>query len=283
MAEKPRAGVIGLGIIGSRVAARLAKAGFSLAVWNRSPAVRPDLPEPCAGPAAVAARADVLQIFVSDDAAVRETVDLLLPSLEPRHVVLCHATVSPQTVRNAARLVAERGAVLLDAPFTGSRDAAAQGQITYYIGGEESALPSVRPVLEVSAKAIILLGAVGAASTMKIATNIMAAAAAVSLAEAIRLLRANGVDPALLPAVLENNAARSGVTDLKLPCMLSGDFAPRFSAKNMRKDMRLALEVAGAGQAPLAATMERLYDKVCDAGFAEEDFAAVIKVETQRV
>lgn len=278
MAAKPRAGVIGLGIIGSRVAARLADSGFPLAVWSRRHAERPGLPPDAADPAAVAAQADILQLFVSDDAAVRETIARLLPSLEPRHVVLCHATVSPQTVRAAGKLVEECGAAFLDAPFTGSRDAAAQGQITYYIGGDSLALGRARPVLEASARAIIPLGGIGAASTMKIATNIMAAAAAVSLAEAIRLLRANGVDPALLPAVLENNAARSGVTDLKLPCMLQDDFAPRFSAKNMRKDMRLALEIAGPGTAPLCATMEQLYAKACAAGFGEEDFAAVIKV-----
>jgi 3-hydroxyisobutyrate dehydrogenase-like beta-hydroxyacid dehydrogenase len=113
---------------------------------------------------------------------------------------------------------------------------------------------------------------------VKIATNIMAAAAAVSLAEAIHLLRANGVDPAVLPGVLENNAARSGVTDLKLPCMLANEFAPRFSAKNMRKDLRLAGAAAAPGQAELSGAMLRLYEMVCDAGHGEEDFASVVKV-----
>ena len=280
MAAAARAGVIGLGIIGSRVAARLAAAGFPLGVWNRTPREFPGLPVPARDPAAVAENADIVQIFVADDAALRETLEKMLPSLAARHVLLCHATVAPQTVREMAGLAASRGATLLDAPFTGSRDAAAQGQITYYIGGEHAALERARPVLESSAKAIIPLGELGTASAVKIATNIMAAAAAVSLAEAVNLLRANGVDPGVLPAVLENNAARSGVTDLKLPCMLTGEFAPRFSAKNMRKDLRLACEAATPGQRKLSEAMLQLYDAACEAGWGEEDFATVVKVKS---
>jgi 3-hydroxyisobutyrate dehydrogenase len=278
MGTAPGAGVIGLGLIGSRVAARVAAAGFPLAVWNRTPRDFPDLPPAAPDPAAVAEAADILQLFVSDDAALATTMSALLPVLASRHVVLCHATVSPEAVRGAAALAAAQGAAFLDAPFTGSRDDAADGQITYYIGGEASALERARAVLEASAKAIVPVGGIGAASAIKIATNIMAAAAAVSLAEAVNLLRANGVDPEVLPNALENNAARSGVIDLKLPCMLQRDFAPRFSAKHMLKDMRLAKKLADPGADTLTAVMAQLYDDVCRQGLGEEDFSAVVKV-----
>ena len=204
----------------------------------------------------------------------------LIPALAPRHVVLSHATVAPQTVRELAADVTATGAAFLDAPFTGSRDAAAQGQITYYIGGEAAALERARPVLAASAKAILPVGEVGQASAVKLATNIMAAAAAVSLAEAIHLLEANGVDPQRLVAALENNAARSGVTDLKLPCMLGHDFAPRFSARNMRKDLRLASAAAAPEHRTLTDTMLSLYEQACQSGLADEDFATIIKVRS---
>ncbi|MGA1540179.1 MAG: NAD-binding protein, partial [Chthoniobacterales bacterium] len=113
---------------------------------------------------------------------------------------------------------------------------------------------------------------------VKLATNIMAAAAAVSLAEAIHLLRTNGVDPQVLVAALENNAARSGVVDLKLPCMLGDDYAPRFSARNMRKDLRLAEAASDPQHRTLTEAMRRLYEQACDAGLGEEDFATVVKV-----
>ena len=275
-----RAGVLGLGIIGSRVAARVQAAGFALAVWNRTRREFEGLPGLATDPASVAREADILQIFVADDEALHETIRGLLPALGPNHVVISNATVAPDTVRALAAEVAATGAGFLDAPFTGSRDAAAQGQITYYIGGDTDILERARPVLAASAKAILPMGAVGQASAVKLATNIMAAAAAVSLAEAIHLLRANGVDPKVLVQALENNAARSGVVDLKLPCMLDNDYAPRFSVRNMRKDLRLARQAGGEGGLALTETMLRLYEAACQAGFGEEDFAAVAKVKS---
>lgn len=274
-----RAGVLGLGIIGSRVAACVQAAGIPLALWNRTAREFSGLPVPVADPAAVASEAEVLQIFVADDHALRDTVVAMLPALGPNHIVLSHATVAPQTVRELAKEVSHAtGAAFLDAPFTGSRDAAAQGKITYYIGGDANALERARPVLAASAKSIVPCGEIGQASAIKLATNVMAAAAVVSLAEAIHLLRANGVDPQMLVAALENNAARSGVTDLKLPCMLGDDYAPRFSARNMRKDLRLALEAGGSSDHSLTAAMLGLYDAACQAGLGEEDFAAVAKL-----
>ena len=274
-----RAGVLGLGIIGSRVAARLQSAGFPLAVWNRTARDFSGLPALASAPAAVAREADILQIFVADDAALHRTVRDMLPALGPGHVVVSHATVAPETVRVLAQEIsASTGAAFLDAPFTGSRDAAAQGQLNYYASGDASALARARPVLEASAKSILPCGEIGQASAIKLATNIMAAAAAVSLAEAIHLLRANGIDPQLLVAALENNAARSGVTDLKLPCMLGDDFAPRFSARNMRKDLRLAQAAGAPDQRALTEAMLRLYEQACDAGLGDEDFATVVKV-----
>lgn len=275
-----RAGVLGLGIIGSRVAARVQAAGFALAVWNRTRREFEGLPGLATDPASVAREADILQIFVADDEALHETIRGLLPALGPNHVVISNATVAPDTVRALAAEVAATGAGFLDAPFTGSRDAAAQGQITYYIGGDTDILERARPVLAASAKAILPMGAVGQASAVKLATNIMAAAAAVSLAEAIHLLRANGVDPKVLVQALENNAARSGVVDLKLPCMLDNDYAPRFSVRNMRKDLRLARQTGGEGGLALTETMLQLYEAACQAGFSEEDFAAVAKVKS---
>jgi 3-hydroxyisobutyrate dehydrogenase-like beta-hydroxyacid dehydrogenase len=274
-----RAGVLGLGIIGSRVAGRLQSTGFPLAVWNRTARDFAGLPALASDPAAVAREADILQIFVADDEALQRTVRDMAPALGPGHVVVSHATVAPETVRALAQEIsASTGAAFLDAPFTGSRDAAAQGQLNYYVSGDAAALERARPVLEASAKSILPCGEIGQASAIKLATNIMAAAAAVSLAEAIHLLRANGIDPQLLVSALENNAARSGVTDLKLPCMLGGDFAPRFSARNMRKDLRLAQAAGAPDQRALTEAMLRLYEQACDAGLAEEDFASVVKV-----
>lgn len=272
----PSAGVLGLGLIGSRVAACILARGFPLAVWNRTLRDFGNLPPPVSSPENVARTSDVLQIFVSDDAALHETVHALLPALGPSHVVMSHATVSPQTVRDLGADIAPTGASFLDAPFTGSRDAAAAGKLTYYVSGDASALDRARPVLDASAASVLAFGEIGQASTIKIATNIISAAATASLAEAVNLLRANGIDPAVLGSALETNAARSGVTDFKLPCMLAGDFAPRFSARNMLKDMRLALSLAESDRTRLTASIAGLLEDTCARGLADSDFSAIV-------
>lgn len=273
----PRAGVLGLGLIGSRVVARLQAAGILRAVWNRTSRDHSQLPAPCVTPADVARTAEILQIFVSDDTALQETIHALLPALGARHVVLSHSTVAPQTVRALAGEVRATGAAFLDAPFTGSRDAAASGRIIYYVSGEQDALERSRPVLSASAAAILPFGEIGVASTVKIATNVMTAAACASLAEAVNILRAQGIDPRLLATALEHNAARSGVTDMKLPAMIEGDFAPRFSARNMRKDLRLAAKLAEPGQRALIECITHLLEQACRQGFADHDFSVLAK------
>ena len=276
----PRAGVLGLGLIGSRVAARLLTAGFPLAVWNRTPRDLAPLPPLHSTPADVARAVDVLQIFVSDDAALGETVRAILPALESRHIVMSHSTVSPNTVRELGAEVGRTGAAFLDAPFTGSRDAAASGKLTYYVAGDPRILEKARPVLDASATSLLHVGdVVGHASTLKIATNVISAAAVASLAEAVNLLASNGLDPAILAPALGTNAARSGVTDLKLPCMLQGDFAPRFSARNMLKDMRLASLLAEPAQARLISC---LLEETCAAGLADADFSAIVGTVRQK-
>lgn len=276
-APTPHVGVLGLGLIGSRIAACLQEKNFPLAVWNRTPRDFSPLPSPCATPAEVAQRADVLQVFVSDDDALQSTIQVLLPALETRHVVLSHATVSPHTVRALSQKVQTTGAAFLDAPFTGSRDAAAKGKLVYYVSGELSTLDRIRPALSASAATILHLGEIGIASTVKIATNIITAATTGALAEAVQLLRAQGINPQLLATALEHNAARSGVTDLKLPCMITEDFAPRFSVRNMHKDLRLAASLAAPQNRALIECLSALLDEACQQGFAESDFSILAK------
>jgi 3-hydroxyisobutyrate dehydrogenase-like beta-hydroxyacid dehydrogenase len=269
-------GVIGLGIIGSRVAAALRRDGHSVSVWSRSPRPEPNF---LSSPREVAESADFLQIFVSDGPALLEVIAAMGNSLGESHVVMNHATVSPAETLEAARLVTERGAAFLDAPFTGSRDAAGEGQIVYYVGGEESVLGRVCPVLEVSAKAILHMGPVGAATYIKLATNMISASQVEVLAEALALLHRGGVPLERLGEALEYNVANAGVITAKLPLMLAGDFAPRFSVKNMLKDLQIALrsvEGKGIDLPSTAATAGALLGAV-QAGWAEDDFASLAR------
>jgi 3-hydroxyisobutyrate dehydrogenase-like beta-hydroxyacid dehydrogenase len=117
-------GVVGLGIIGRAIAAHLRRKGFSVFVWNRSP--RP-VPNFVGSLGELADLCKHIQIFVSDDNALLQTVEQLSEKLTQRHVVLAHPTVAPDSMRAAAELVEGRGARFVEACFTGSKGAAEKG------------------------------------------------------------------------------------------------------------------------------------------------------------
>ncbi len=271
---KPTAGVIGLGIIGSRVVSVLRKNGYQVWLYNRSPRPEPNF---LSSPAEVAEAARYIQIFVSDGPALLSVVRNLAPALTPDHVIMNHATVSPHETKEAAEIVTARHAKFLDAPFTGSRDAAERGELVYYIGGEPDVLASVRPILETSSKSILEIGAVGQASIVKIATNLLAATAVEALAEAHALLDKNGIELRKLSLALQSNVSRSPLADMKIPVMISGDFEPRFSLKHMFKDIQLALGLAAEKEMdlPAASAFAGAAMAGIQQGWGDSDFSVI--------
>jgi 3-hydroxyisobutyrate dehydrogenase-like beta-hydroxyacid dehydrogenase len=269
-------GVIGLGIIGSRVADNLRRKGFHVFVWNRSP--RP-VPNFVGAPEEVIEMCDCVQIFVSDDDALLAVVNQLAPALAPRHIVLAHSTVSPHSMRAAADIVERRGARFVEAPFTGSKLGAEKGELVYYVAGDEVALREARPILEASSKDIIEIGQIGQATVIKIATNILTAATIQAAAEALALTQHSGVPLEKFAAAMESNASKSGTLAMKLPKMMSGDFEPHFSIKHMLKDIQIASRVGLLDHLELSvttATRDRLLEQM-QRGFGDEDYSAVVR------
>ena len=272
--SKTSVGIIGLGIIGSRVAAVLRRGGFPVFVWNRSPRPEPNF---LSSAREVAESADIIQIFVRDGEALLEVIRSMGTALGDSHVVINHATVSPAEILEAARLVGERGASFLDAPFTGTRDVAADGQLVYYVGGEEAVLERAAPVLEASARAILHMGPVGAATYVKVATNMISAASIQALSEALALVEKSGIPPQFLASALEFNGCRSGVMELKLPKMLEADYEPHFSLKHMLKDVQFGLALAKNVdlELPACATTRTAMADAVGAGHGDADFAVI--------
>jgi 3-hydroxyisobutyrate dehydrogenase-like beta-hydroxyacid dehydrogenase len=234
-------GIIGLGIIGSRVADTLRHRGFHVFVWNRTP--RP-FPNFVGSPAEIPQLCDFVQIFVSDDDALLEMIQQMKPSLKAHHVIMAHSTVAPRTMRAAAEIVQRRGAQFLDAPFTGSKNAAEKGELVYYVGGDETAYRRARPVLEASSKEIIEIGEIGQATTIKVATNMITAATVQVAAEALALVHSAGVPFEKFAVAMSSNGSNSGTLAMKLPKMIEGDFEPHFSVKHMLKDVEIAMGLA---------------------------------------
>ena len=194
-------------------------------------------------------------------------------------MVAVHATVSPEAARQTAAIIESQGARYLDAPFTGSKVAAGNGQLVYYIGGSEQALAEARPALEASSKKILYVGGIGDASVLKIATNMLTATTVQTLAEALALVRSAGIDASKFAEAMENNASRSGTSDLKLPAMLAQNFEPNFSLKHMLKDIRLAAGLAAQGNValPLTSAAEAVLSASVEKGWGDEDFAVLAR------
>jgi len=275
--QRKTAGVIGLGIIGSRAAAGLRAAGFQTYVWNRTPQPVPNfLPNP----GDVATATDIIQIFVSDAQALFEVLQALREKLTTAHLIICSATIGPEATLEAAAFVQQTGARFLDAPFTGSKAAAEKRQLAYYVGGDDPTFLRAKPVLEATSKAVIRVGAIGDAAIVKVVTNMISAASIQALAEGLAIVRKAGLPDEVLGAALEHNACRSGVMDLKLPKMLSGNYEPHFSLKHMFKDVQLGIQIANTLEldCPVASVTAGALFSGTKQGWGDLDFASVFKV-----
>ena len=277
---KTNVGIIGLGIIGTRVARNLREAGFQVFVWNRT--VKP-APNFMGSPAEVAQLSNIIQLFVADATALFETLDALGGSLTPQHTVICSATVDAGTILEAAGMVQAAGAKFLEAPFTGSRGAAEKRELVYFIGGDDETLRLVEPVLKATSKAIVKIGGLGHAAVLKIVTNIVSAVTVQALAEACAIIRHFGLDPNIMTKALEHHGVRSGITDLKLPKILARDYETHFSVKHMFKDVQLAIRAANNFDIDIPATTATagsLYAGI-NQGWGDLDFSAVAKFYEQ--
>ena len=269
-------GVIGLGIIGTRVAAHLREKGFYVFVWNRTLRRVPNF---VGTPAEIAEMCDCLQIFVSDDDALLEVTNQLTSALAPRHIVLAHSTVSPHSMRAAAEIVERRGARFIEAPFTGSKVAAEKGELLYYVAGDDAALREARPILEASSKEIMVIGEIGQATAVKIATNMVTAASIQAAAEALALVQTVGLPLEKLVEAMRGNASHSATLAMKLPKMIEANFEPHFSLKHMLKDMQIASRLGLSHYLELAvtgATRERLLEQM-QRGYGDDDYSAVAR------
>lgn len=237
----PQVGLLGLGIIGSRVAANLRQAGYEVSVWSRSPRDSAGFKNT---PREVAQAATIIQIFVRNDEALLSALQAMQPVLTADHIIINHATVSKAATLQAAALCSSAKASFLDAPFTGSKMAAQNGKLVYYVGGDPAVLEKVRPVLEASSQKILPMGEIGEAMVLKIVTNLVTAVTVKALAEAAAITRSQGVSLEHLKSALESNANYSALIGMKLPAIMSGDFEAHFSLQNMLKDAEFAQQLA---------------------------------------
>ncbi len=275
-APLPTVAVYGLGIIGSRAAEHLARAGYPLRTWSRSVRDRDDF---VSDAAEAAAGAEVLALYLKDAPAVRTVFEAVRPRLGPGVTVLNHATIDLDTTDWLADECHSAGADFFNAPFTGSKVAAGKGALVYYAGGSPALLAKLRPLLEATSCRILEVADARAATVLKLTTNLISASTVQALAEGLALNAAHGNDAATYLEAIKPNACASVLAEMKVPGMAAGDFDPHFSLSNMLKDARYMLDLsAKAGiETPGIATTAEQMQRLDEAGHGEKDFSVLYR------
>jgi 3-hydroxyisobutyrate dehydrogenase-like beta-hydroxyacid dehydrogenase len=282
-----RVGFIGLGIMGSRMAANLRRAGYPLTVFNRTRSTAEHWAQElgadvAATPADVARASDLVITMVVDGQQV-ESVLLgpggVIEGAEPGLLCVDMSTIGPHETRAIGARLAERGVALIDAPVTGSAPRAEDGTLTIMVGGEERDFERARPLLEAMGKLVVHVGPLGQGEMLKLINNSVAAANASVVGQALLAASATGVDLDALVTVMATGSGASAMLDQKAGAMRAHDYTTLFKLAHMLKDVRLCLEECQAAGVPFpgASSARDVLSASMGRGHAEDDFSALIE------
>jgi 3-hydroxyisobutyrate dehydrogenase-like beta-hydroxyacid dehydrogenase len=283
-----RVAFLGLGIMGSRMAANLAAKGFELTVWNRTAARAEEFAashagvEVAASPQAAATDVEVVVSMVVDGPQVEAILfgdDGAASGASPGTAFVDCSTIGPEQARRIGAALEERSLVLLDAPVTGSSPRAEDGTLTIMVGGPDEAFERVRPVLEAMGKLIVHAGPLGQGQLVKVINNAVAASNATVLAEALLVAQRAGADLDALVQVMAAGSGGSVMLDLKAEPMRRHDYTTLFKLDHMLKDIQLCLDAAAqAGiRFEFAQRTAEILSEAAAAGHGDDDFAALIE------
>jgi 3-hydroxyisobutyrate dehydrogenase len=281
-----RVGFIGLGIMGRGMARNLLKAGFDLCVWNRTASRAEPLVEAgarsAASPADLARQCDVIITCVSDTPDVVEVIlgeQGVLHGAQEGALVIDMSTISPQTTREIAARLNERGVHLLDAPISGGSEGAANGTLSIMIGGEAAQVERAMPYLRAMGRTITHVGAQGAGQTVKLVNQILVVINMLAVSEALLFAQAGGLDLAKTLDAVAGGAAGSWMLNNRGSQAIVRDWRPGFTIDLQQKDLRLVLEAADQLGVPLVGTSTcfHLYRTLQARGLGHEGNHALIK------
>lgn len=278
-------GFVGLGIMGSRMAANLQKKGLQAVVWNRTPARAKELEAlgvtVAATPAEVAAKTDAFCTCVATPAALREVAlgkDGFITTARAGQLFIDFSTISVALVRELEAEFGKKQVAFTDAPVTGSKAGAEKGTLVLMVGASDETLKRAEPIFTRVGEKTIHCGPVGAGTQVKLAGNALIAAMLQAFSEGMLLTSKAGVDPRKFVEVVQASGFRSPYYDFKGKALLERDFTTHFSIDLMFKDLSLFLENAAANKVPTpsGAAMHEVYATARAAGKGEQDITAVI-------
>ena len=287
MAMSERIGFLGLGIMGSRMAANILKAGYELTVWTHTPGKAEQWASEHGAatvrtPADVASASDVIVSMVVDGEQVSSVLvgkDGVIEAAHENLLCVDMSTIAPKDTRSIGAALREQEVAMLDAPVTGSSPRAQAGTLTIMAGGEQRDYARAKPILETMGTLVVHVGKLGQGEMLKLINNSLGAANAAALAEALVVASATGVDLDALEQVVAAGSGASAQLELKAKPMREHDYTTLFKTAHMLKDVRLCLEEAQAAGVPFPAAghARDLLSASVGRGHGDEDYAALIE------
>lgn len=278
---------LGLGAMGSRMAARLLQAGHQLSVWNRSQSAAEALAEAGARVAATphdaAQGADFVIAMLRDDEASRQV--WLAPNtgaLAAMHegaIAIESSTLSRNWIAELGSAVLASGVQFLEAPVSGSRPQAEAGQLIYFLGGDEATAQAAESLLSTMGSAIHYVGPLGSGAMTKLATNALLGIQVTALAELIGILQHAGVNADRVMQAMAATVVCSPFAKRVADGMLAADFTPQFPVELVAKDFGYVLAAAGSAEsAPTIAAALQVFTAAAQRGWGDEHLTSVVKL-----
>ncbi len=282
-----KVGYIGLGIMGKPMARNILKNGFPMVVHNRSRKAVEELVKEgavCAStPQEVAEQVDVIFTNLPDSPDVEKVVlgeQGILAGAHADLIYVDNSTIKPNVARKIAAILKEKGVLSLDAPVSGGEIGAINGTLAIMVGGPESALNKVIPILNTIGKTITHVGENGAGQIAKAANQIMVAAQMVAMGELLIFAQQAGADPQKVVQAIQKGAAQCWTLDNKPQRLFTGNRNPGFKASLQAKDLNIVMESAHEFGVPLpmSAVAAQLYQAMLQNGMQDLDNSAVIGI-----
>lgn len=287
MKTNTRVALLGLGTMGRGMARNLLKAGYPVAVYNRTRSKAEPLAKDGAmvadTPGAAAAKADVVLAMLADDGASRAAwlePQGALAAMQPGAVAVECSTLSPDWVSELDAAARGRGLRLIEAPVTGSRAQAQAGQLNFLVGADTETLERVAPVLRCMGKEILHLGTAGSGAQLKLINNYLCAAQVASFAEALAWIERTSLNREAALEFLKKGAPASGILNATADRMTKRAYEVNFLLRLMTKDLRYARAAAAQRgvQLSMAEPAEAMFRRAEEQGYGEQDMSAVAEV-----
>ena len=280
---------LGLGIMGSRMATNLAKAGHKVKVWNRTMEKATNLAsvgcEPAATPKEAVQGMRIVVTMLADPQALADVAlrQGMLDAMDKGALWIDSSTVDPSTSRRMAEEANARGIRFLDAPVSGSSGAAANAKLVFFAGGEATDLESARAILEAMGSRIVHAGPQGAGASLKLVNNLFLAQAQAAWSEALGLAEKFGLSQETVHEAILPTHVAPAFLGFKRTKIENREWSAEFPLKHALKDIRLALTAAkeaGMDLQQLSAA-ESLYAQALSRGFGDSDISAIHEIASR--